>query len=261
MSTTTKKDGAGANPASGRVQRRRQEARRAKRRKLLELVGAVAIAFAVAVGLILISQGGDDMSDSSAADFPAVVAASPIEAGIPSDGRTLGNPDAPVTLVEYADYQCPYCGAFNRDIMPSLIRDYVATGKVKLEFRDLPFLDDGVSDDGESDMAAEAAACAMDQGKFWQFHDTLFLNQHGENEGAFSKTRLQAMANAVGLDMNAFDACLDGKTHQAEIAAEQAEAQQRGVTSTPTLYLNDRKLTYTGSYEDLKRDLDAALAG
>ena len=120
----------------------------------------------------------------------------------------LGDPNAPVTLVEWADYQCPFCGAFGREIMPRIIQDFVVTGQVKVYFRDLPF-PDSASGYGESDMAAEAAACAGDQGKFWEYHDTIFANQFGENQGAYSMERLAKMAEMNGLDMGQFTSCFE----------------------------------------------------
>lgn len=255
MTSSTKKLKTNSNPQSGRAERQRKEAQQGKRKKLLLLSGVLAIALIVAVGLIVLSQRGD----GTGGGLPALVAASPLDASIPNDGRTLGNPDAPVTIVEWADYQCPFCKAFGDNILPSVIDDYVKTGKVKIEFRDMPFLDDR-SGSGESDKAAEAAACAIDQGKFWQMHDTIFANQHGENEGAFSDDRLRSMAGLAGLDTGQFNACFDARTHQNDVQASQTEGQQAGVTSTPTLFINGQKVDYTGNYDDLKADIEAALA-
>jgi protein-disulfide isomerase len=92
-------------------------------------------------------------------------------------------------------------------------------------------------------------------------HDTLFANQHGENEGAFSKSRVQEMAELIGLDTTQFNSCLDDGTHESEIAAMTTEAGQLGVNSTPSLFLNGVRIDFTGKYEDLKAEIDAALAG
>ncbi len=245
-----------AKAASVRAERRIREQRQAKMKKLMVLGGAVLIALVVVVGLIVMTRDDEDTTG----DKPEVVAATALDASIPRDGRVLGDPNAPVTLVEWADYQCPFCAIFNSNMMPQLIEEYVKTGKVKVEFRDLPFLD-SASGYGESDMAAEAAACAADQGKFWEMHDTIFVNHNGENEGAYSKERLTEMASLIGLDMDKFNTCFKDRTHKDEVAAMQAEAVGAGISSTPTIIINGTRIQYTGKYADLKADIEAALAG
>jgi protein-disulfide isomerase len=255
MSSTTKKAQVRISPASNRALRRAQQ-QQARQRKLMLLGGAILIALIVVAGLIALNR-----STGGSSGLPAIVAAGPIDASIPQNGRVLGDPNAPVTIVEYADYQCPFCGEFYANIEPSLINDYIKNGKVKLEFRDLPFLDDSVSTYGESDMAAEAAACALDQGKFWEFHDTLYANQHGENEGAFTKDRIKQIAQVVGLDITTFNSCFDNRTHKDDVAAMKTEAEQAGVDATPTLFLNGKEMSNPLTYADVKSQIDAALAG
>lgn len=119
---------------------------------------------------------------------------------------------------------------------PRLIDQYVASGDVHLEYRDLAFLGD------ESTRAAEAAACALDQDAFWPYHDTLFLNQVGENQGASTEDRLKQAASALDLDQEAFNACLDDGTHRDDVAKMMEEARQQGITSTPSVEVNGRLL-------------------
>ena len=135
---------------------------------------------------------------------------------------------------------------------PQFINDYVATGKVLFEFRDLAFLGD------ESTQAAQAAGCALDQGKFWPFHDTVYANQVAENSGAFSKGRLQQMAQKANLDINVFNSCIDAQTHKNDVAAMVAEANKAGINSTPTFLVDGQKINYQG-YDSLKAAIDAAL--
>lgn len=227
---------------------------------MLTIAASVGLLFVVAVVAFLLSRDSNgDAPSEFGMMLPAIVAAEPLDASIPRNGRILGNPDAPVTIVEWADYQCPFCGAFGREIVPRIIQDFVVTGQVRIDFRDLPFLD-STSGYGESDMAAEAAACAGDQGKFWEYHDTIFANQFGENEGAYSNVRLTRMAELNNLDMTTFSACFEGRAHQDEVRAMQAEAVANGITSTPTLVINGAVVRYTGKYEDLKAEIDAVLA-
>jgi protein-disulfide isomerase len=250
---------------SRRAERRIQERRAAQYRRRLVFGGAVAVAVVAAVVLILITRGGNGESN-----LPPVVAGATIDASIPQNGRVLGDPNAPVTVVEWGDYQCPFCAQFAQQMQPQLIADYVATGKVKFEYRDFAFLDrklsigsDGKvkeSGVGDSVRAAEAAACAADQGKFWTYHDTIFANHNGENQGAYSTARLEEMARLSGLDMTAFNQCVDNRTHKAEIEQMYLERNDLGIDSTPTFVVNG-KLVMIGGYADLKNAIDAALAG
>jgi protein-disulfide isomerase len=251
---------------SHRARRRIEAARDRRRQRRLFLGGSVAVATVAAIGLILLSRA----DGGSASTLPAVVAAAPIDPAIPRDGRALGDPASPVTLVEWGDYQCPHCGRFAHEVEPQLIRAYVATGKVRFEFRDFAFLDRAIrlgadghavaQGDGESLRAAEAAACAVDQGRYWAYHGTLFANQAGENAGAFTRDRLVAMADAAGLDADALGRCLDGHDHRSDVLRMYEEAVRRGIGSTPTLTIDGKAIDYAG-YDDLTRQLDAALAG
>jgi protein-disulfide isomerase len=248
---------------SRRAERRIHERRSAQQRRLWFFGGAVAIALVAALVLILVNRGGGS-------NLPAVVAASPVDASIPTNGTTIGDPNAPVTVVEYGDFQCPGCAQFAQTDQAKLIQDYVATGKVRFEFHAFSFLDrvlsmnsDGTvsaKGSGESVRSAEAALCAADQGSFWQYHDTIYANHNGENKGAYSQSRLEQMAGLVGLDTNAFAGCLDQNTHQLDVETLYKQAVQAGVSVTPSFEINGKVFQYNG-YNDLKTRIDAALAG
>ena len=120
-----------------------------------------------------------------------------------SSGRTLGDANAPVTVVEYADFQCPICKAAETSVISRLEQDYVQQGKVKIEFRDYAFIGQ------DSWNAAQAALAANDQGKFWQYHDALFNAQGQENSGQFSYDNLVKIAQQVGLDVPTFEQTLE----------------------------------------------------
>jgi protein-disulfide isomerase len=269
MSTPTtqarkSKSASRADHVSRRAERRLQEHRAARQRRLMFFGGAVAIAIVVAAILILVNR---DDGDSS---FPTVVAAAATDGNIPFDGTTLGDPNAPVTVVEYGDYQCPGCAQFATNDQQKLINDYVATGKVKFVFHAFPFLDRTLSlnangtvsssGDGESIRAAEASLCAVDQNAFWRYHDTIYVNHSGENQGAYSESRLLDMADVIGLDRAAFATCLDSGTHKTEVQTLYADSIQAGVMQTPSFAINGKVSVYNG-YNDLKTKIDAALAG
>lgn len=210
--------------------------------------GLVAVAVVVALVLILLNRpgGGDDVSD--------ITIAAERDPSIPASGRILGQADAPVKVIEYGDYQCPACGIFARMMEPQLVQDYVATGKISFEYRDWAFIGP------DSTRAAEAAFCAQDQGKFWQFHDTLFQNQRGENRGDYSDARLKEMARQMGLDMDAFNACYDGGKYEDAVKASYQEGQNLGINGTPTFVINGQVLKgWDGSYAALKAAIDQAL--
>lgn len=139
-------------------------------------------------------------------------------------------------------------------VKPQIIEDYVATGKATFEYRDWAFLGQ------DSTRAAEAAFCAEDQGKFWQYHDTIFLNQRAQNQGDYSPARLKEMARQVGLDMEAFNACYDGGTHKKAVEAMYNEGKEAGVTGTPNVMINGQLVQgWNGSYDTLKVAIDQAL--
>ena len=173
--------------------------RRSVWRSPLVIVTAVALLVTVgAIGaLALTSNGG------SAA--PPISIVQPPATGINeyADGEAIGPADAPVVLEVYADYQCPWCGKFARETLPGLVRTYVAAGQLRIEERAIAFLGKATRD--ESLDAAAAAACAAPFGKYWTFADYLVWNQSGENQGAFSRDRLAAMAERVGLEPDAFE--------------------------------------------------------
>ena len=170
-----------------------------------------------------------------------------------TDGRVLGDENAPVTLIEYADFQCPVCKRAETTVLAQIQKDYIDTGKVKLEFRMYPFLGQ------ESFDAAQAADAARDQGKFWEYHDALFNAQNGENQGGFSYDKLVTIAKQVGLDVPAFETTLSANTHLAAIQAEADAAHKAGISSTPTFFVGSQKIAGVQPYATFRSAIDAAL--
>ncbi len=188
-------------------------------------VGAVILGFVIA-------------SSRSGPPVASIVAPSSTIPANLQDGMALGRADAPVTVEEYVDFQCPYCGALSRTLQPRIVSDFVATGKVRLVAHDLAFLGQGHTPDESTD-AAVGAACALQQGRYWPYHDYLFANQFPqEDSGAFSRDRLEAIADAVGLDRTAFDTCFDDPAIRTQVAADTNAAFARGLNQTPTLVFN-----------------------
>ncbi len=158
------------------------------------------------------------------------------EIEVPAGMDVLGDNNASVTVIEFADFQCPFCGEWHKTIFPELKSKYIDTGKVRFVYMDFPFLGP------ESYRATEAARCAMDQNKFWQYHDELYANQVGENEGAFADSKLKGFAKNIGLDTVQFNECLDSKKYQSAAEASLQKGSDYGVASTPTVYINGLKV-------------------
>lgn len=140
----------------------------------------------------------------------------------------MGNKDAKVTMVEFTDYQCPFCGRAFRQTYPPVVAEYVKTGKLRYVIHDYPLQQLHPN----AFRAAEAARCAGDQGKYWEMHDRLFGNQQ-----ALDEKGLQASAQALGLDAKQFQQCLDTGKYKAEINDEIKVGTSLGVTGTPTFFL------------------------
>lgn len=172
-----------------------------------------------------------------------------IQSGMPS----LGSNDAPVTVVEFADFQCPFCGAWQKNVWPEFKREFIDTGKVKFVYWDFAFLGE------ESLKAAEAAACANQQGKFWEYHDALFAAQKGENEGAFNISKLNSIAKQLKLDTKSFSSCMAGGENYKRVQELTSKAANLGITATPTIVINKQKLEGVASIEEYRKVIDAVI--
>jgi protein-disulfide isomerase len=172
----------------------------------------------------------------------------------------LGNTNAPVTIIEYGDYQCPYCGQFFQQGQAQIVQNFVNPGKVKFVFRDFPFLGP------ESTAAANAAQCANDQGKMWAYHDALyaakmsdFANGGSENDNFFSTAELLKLGQQVGLTIPTFTSCLSANTNNGYITQEKTDATNGGLNSTPTFFVGDIQVLGAQPYSQFEAMINAAL--
>jgi len=145
---------------------------------------------------------------------------------------TLGNPDAKIVVEEFSDFQCVACFRFWQNSEPEFIDKYVATGKVLFKYAPFSFIGE------ESFQAAEAAYCANEQGKFWEYHDMLFSNWTGENIGNFNNLRLIAFATSIGLDEKDFKSCFNSNKYASEVKQGVVYGNQNGVNATPSFLVN-----------------------
>lgn len=164
--------------------------------------------------------------------------------------KSKGNPDAPVVVEVYADFQCPWCRRFTLGPERQLEEEYVRQGKVLLMFRHFAFLGE------ESRWAAE---CANEQGRFWDYHDKLFLEQSGENVGTFRKENLKRFAAELGLNTKQFNQCLDSGKYSTKVQEETLEGRRRGVRGTPSVFVNGKLLERGLDYPSIREAIEAEL--
>jgi protein-disulfide isomerase len=172
--------------------------------------------------------------------------------------NAMGDPNAPVKITEFSDFQCPYCKNFVDNTEALIVENYVATGKVYFVY--VPYGPGGSYIGPESEDAAMAAFCAGDQGKFWEYHDMLFANQTGENVGDFTEKRLVAFADALGLNTSEFQSCFTSKKFADKLAQGLAEGQQAQIGGTPSFLVNDQKLEGAQPFSAFQQAIDTALA-
>ncbi len=176
-----------------------------------------------------------------------------------ADGLTLGDKSAPARIDVFEDFQCPACVQFSADIEPLVLERLVETGKAYYVFHNYPFLDTN-SPAKESRGAANASLCANEQGKFWEYHDVLFANWKGENEGAFSDIHLVEFVNGLELNVEDFQSCVDEKRYADEVQASFENGNAMGVNGTPSVFVNGVMIApgYIPSYDDIAAAVEAA---
>ena len=218
-----------------RIAREQAEAAWTARRRRFTRLGAVLGAAAVVVVILVAvssSGGGSTASTSSSASSSAVAgtqASRSLLNGIPQKGLTLGNANAPVRVLEFADLQCPFCRDYTTGVMPGLVQKYVRTGKVRMEFHALAFIGP------DSVRAARVAEAAGRQNKLWNVADLAYHNQGAENSGWATDGKLRSIAAAVpGLDVKQVFAARNSAAVTAQLKAASDLATRSGVNETPT---------------------------
>ena len=236
---------------------------RSDRRRLL--LGAVALAVAaVAVAILASELFHDRGSEPAMADEETPASASDhlcASGLVPVDGRKCGPDSAPVKIIEMSDYQCPWCKRFVDTTEKAIEEQYVAEGLVQIEFHNFAVTGGNLPKEvNEATLAAEAAECANDQGRYWEYHYKLYAEQQGENEGAFRPERLKQFAAELGLDQEEFDTCLDSHRHIDLIEREREEATSLGARGTPTLVINGQMVPGYLPFDRFQPLIEEALA-
>ena len=220
---------------------RRPPARRRRRSPLLLWGPIVLLVVAVVAGIAF-------QAARSHGQAPQAV---PAHALGPNGGELLGSSSAPVLVEEYGDFQCPICGQWERDVGPT-VRRLVDQGRINFEYHPIAFIGP------ESVAAANAAEAAGDEGKFWAFHDLLFADQAPENSGALTSDRLLELGRQVGLDSQQFQRRVRDGTYDNWIRQVTDQASQRGVTATPTVFVNGRQVDAALTAKGLLAAVDAS---
>lgn len=170
------------------------------------------------------------------------------------DGLSLGDPNAPVKITEFADFQCSYCYNVYLGAEDQLITSYIDTGIVYFTYKPVGFLGP------DSDRSAAAAYCAAEQNAFWPYHDTLFANFSHSNAGGYAEGRLLSMADAVGMDRDALQQCIADGRGTAAMEAAGSEARALGITGTPAFMINDMIVGGEQTFAQLSELIEAELA-
>jgi protein-disulfide isomerase len=224
--TLTKREQREQRRAERLAAERAEAASTARRKRSLTLFAVACAALAVVAVAALVSSGGTEETPPT----PPAQAANLFD-GIPERNGVLGDPDAPITLTEYVDLQCPVCASAARETLPDIVRDYVRTGKVKLEARTLHFIGP------DSERAARVAAGAERQGKLWPFLEAFYASQGEENSGYVTDEFLRSVAAAAGVDATKALQAADTAAAQDRLNRANADAQRLGVEATPTFTL------------------------
>ncbi|MFC8817149.1 DsbA family protein [Streptomyces rochei] len=211
-------------------------------RRLRLVLAALVLVAAVAVAAVALGGGGSADRSATASRSGSPSAAPPADPALlalarrdADDPYAVGKPDAPVVLIEYSDFQCPYCGRFARETKPALLRDYVEAGVLRIEWRHFPVFG------AESEQAARASWAAGRQGRFWQFHDTVYGKPRERNKGDFAEKELLAMAEEAGVeDLDRFRADMASDAADEAVARDVEEGYALGVSSTPAFLVNGR---------------------
>ena len=176
---------------------------------------------------------------------------------ITSYAGVLGDANAPVTIVEFSDYQCPFCRRAFEDAEKKVIENYVNTGKVRIYFKDFP-----LSFHPDAPAAANAARCAGEQGKYWEMHDAIFVGQGPAELGtvAINASVYTTYAKEMGLKEPQFTQCVQSDKYASEVQADTAQGIAAGVSGTPTFFVNNQQVVGAQPYEAFKAAIDAELA-
>jgi len=220
--------------------------------KKIWLFGIFAVIVLAAIAYTIFGSGFSDVGDDSTQEYDQNQSVSKFDPykELIDDDPVKGNPNAKVTIVEFSDFECPFCGRYFSETYGQLNDEYIKTGKIRYVFRDFPL---GFHQYAQK--ASEAAQCANDQGKFWEMHDILFSNQD-----SLGVPSLKQYAVDLGLNAVAFDQCLDSGKYALEVQNDFADGKKVGISGTPAFFINGQLIVGAQPYSVFKNVIDAELA-
>jgi protein-disulfide isomerase len=247
---TSKRDRAARRPQSASARRAQTPPARRISPVMVALVIMAALLVVVGAAWIM-RQQATPRATSSIQPTPSTLG---YPVGTTAEGYPFkGNPDARVEVIEYSDYQCPYCRDYQEGMMPQINEAFVKTGKIKFIYKDAAIIGE------ESKAASNAALCAQEQNRFWEYHDILFESQGDENSGAFSNDKLVGFATTLGLNTDTFSECLNSGRYTAQINRSTQEGRDQGITGMPTTFVNGRKLEGLVKFSDFEMAVNVSL--
>jgi len=221
----------------------REKRRRKKQRERLTIGFIITGVAAIVLAVILLPY----LQPVGAIVTPPVVERTMVE------GNAIGDPNAPVVLQAFSDFQCGHCRNFNEMSEPLLVDEYVKSGKLYIIYNAMALYSSSVP-------ISEASLCAREQDKFWEYKDIVFANQNLSDPDAFSDRRLQAFAEAIGLDVDAFKECTSERRYKEEVEQIRASAEELGITGTPTFLINGTVVRGNQPIDVFRQAIEAALA-
>ena len=187
----------------------------------------IPVIIGLAAGMISVNYSSDSDDSNKVTESKLIEDGSPIK----------GDPGAPITILEWGDYQCTFCYKFHQNTLDVINEDFIKTSKVKLVFKDYPL------NGPDSLLAAEASYCAQDQEKYWQYHDELYKNWGGERTGWITRVSLNGFAETIDLNLNEFNDCLDNHTYKDRVNTHYQFGRELGIDATPSfLVFNEEKI-------------------
>ncbi len=215
------------------------------------LPGAIVIAAVLISATLLFTRGG-----ASNGALPTPDDSKPVKIELKENDHILGNKDAKVTMFEFSDFQCPFCRVFEQDAYQQIKKNYIDTGKVKVIYRHYP-----LDFHPQAKLAAEASECAAEQGKFWEMHDKMFVEQQKKGQGTitFTAQDVNRWAGAIGIKVPQFSACVAANKYDQRINDDITFGNSVGVSGTPTFFINGIRLVGAQPYVSFQATLDAAL--
>jgi protein-disulfide isomerase len=242
-------------PRGKRQEIRENRRKRARQQRLLIVLGIFLVSGLI-IGLLVLP--GIRAANAPVGEFQRIT---PTPRPF-AEGTAMGDPNAPVRIDVFSDFQCVACVQFAQRVEPDIVETYVAEGDVYLVFRHFPIIDQRAAGN-ESRQSANASMCAADQGRFWDYHDILSANYQGANQGYFRDSRLVAFAESLDLDMDQFNACFRENRYRQQIEADVAEGTRLNITGTPSVFVNGQQIApgFVPSFDQLQEAIEAVIGG